>query len=391
MKRSIMRVVMDFRFPCRGGWLLIALWFLSTQALPADIKVTIVPPPLVEVGSVLEDLVSQQEIHALVSEPLGVYEAEGRSQVVGALNKPGLYQGMAAAAPLPVLTAAQPLWDSPRFSLVLSAAAAVQTDTFDRAVLADRAQTLRPEADYRLGFAAQPLTLAASWTPLPGELAWSLGAFGAFSQVAYAPVSLTTFNLGASVHLRWAPRGVSWGPLSWEGITVATGLGRASNRYDTELSYEMPPQVVHLDLTYLDAGNIIISSTPRFHLTLVNEGTFWPLQFSTEASLGRTLRLGFGGGAVLSHGTSSMSIAGSNRIHIASENPDPSGQVYEKFLGNTGWFTVRGHLSGSVGPWWQPFFVVTPAWSVGTFRFGVPVAFRLPGGLSVALAWGITL
>lgn len=376
---------MDFR----PALVVCCLALFSPSAWP-EVRVKITPPGFVEVGTVIEDLVSQQEINALISDPLGVFEAEGRTQIVGALNKPGLYSGMADAATLPLLSAARPLWDSGRLSLVLGMVAAVQTDTFDPAILGDRMKTLRPEIDYRLGAAAHPLTVTASWTPVPGELAWSVASFGAYSKVAYAPVGLTTAAAGASVQLRWAP-GARWGPLSWEGITLTGAGGWASNRYDTELVYALPAQVVRLDLTYIDAGNVIITTTPKFQLTLLNEGTFWPLQLSTELALGRTLRLGLAAGVVHAQGTSSLSIEGTNAIHIESENEDPQAQIYEKFLGDTGWFTVSGRLRGSVGPWWQQFVTLTPSWSVGAFRFGLPLTYRFPGGVSVALAWGSVL
>lgn len=352
---------------------------------------TISAPPFVDVGSVIEDLINQQEINALLSAPLGIYEAEAAAQLNGALDKPGLYAGLADAVSLPLLSLARPSWETDRISLTLGMGVALQSDTYDPSLLIDRARTLRPEADYRLGAAAQPLTASFSWTPFPGEWSASLGAFGALSRVSYDPVGLTTKAAGGSVHLRYAPRGARWGLVAWEGATLSAGGGMAWNRYETEVKLTLPTRIVALVLTYLDAGNVVITTSPRFQLFLDNEGQFWPVQLSTEVTLGQSLRLGLAAGGLWARGTSALTIQGTNPIHIESESQIASQRLYEKFLGDTAEFTVQGNIAGGVGPWWQSFVTFTPSWAVGAFRVGFPLTYRFPGGIAGSLVWGVSL
>lgn len=368
-------------------WFLV-LFLLLPSLIPAQIRVTITPPPFVNVGAVLEDLVSQKEINSLVSGPLEAYEAQAVEQIGGGLAKPGLYAGLADAATLPLLVLARPSWESSRFSLLLGTSLAVESDSFDPKVLADRLQTLRPEVDYRVGAAAHPVMAAFSWTPVSGALAVSLGAFGSASSLVYSPVQLVTRAGGASLHLKHTVTGAAWGPLAWQGYTLSVSGGWASNRYDTALILTLPTRVVPLNLTYIDAGEVVITGEPRFALSLVNQGVFWPVQLSSEISVGRMLRLGVAAGAMVGWGQSSLEIRGKNPIHLQSATQ--SG-LYEKFLSDTAWVDVEGTLGGATGPSVQGFGTLTPSWAVGSFRWGVPITWRYPGGLSVALLWGLAL
>lgn len=359
--------------------------------LVSEITVRITPPELVDVGGVLEDLVSQQEINALVSEPLGRYEAQISDQLEGALGKAALYQGLSDAVILPLLAFARPAWESPRGSLALGVSAGVQSDTFDYGVLMERFQTLSPEADYRFGANLQPLNLAASWTLVPGEFRWSVGAFASWATLSYSPVSLSTGALGASTH--WGYRSMSvWGPVSWEGATLSLGAGWATNRYVSEVEVPLPEQQVALDLSFFsDAGTVAITGTPRVAISLENSGFFVPLQLSSEVSVAKTFRLGGALGVVLSYATSSLVIKARSTFHIATVPVEGQQPVYERFFGDTAEIDVEGTEGGLVGPWVQPFATVTPTWSLGAFRFGLPVTYRWEGGLAGALVWGLSL
>jgi len=384
---SILHGAMSFRL-CVLACVLVG----PIGPLVSEISVHITPPELIGVGGVLEDLISQQEINALISEPLGRFETQVEDQLEGTLGKGALYQGLSDAVLLPLLSFARPGWESSRGSLALGIGAGVQSDTFDYGTLVKRFHTLRPEDDYRFGATLQPLNLSVSWTLSPGVFSWSVGAFASWATLSYTPVSLTTGALGASTHWGYHLPDAVWGPFSWEGATLSVGAGWATNRYASEVEVPLPEQRVTLDLTYLsDAGTVAINGTPRVAISLNNSGLFLPVQVSSEVSVARTFRLGGALGLVFAYASSSLDLKARSVFTIVTVPVANQQPVYERFFGDTAQIEVEGTEGGSVGPWVQPFATVTPTWSLGAFRFGLPLTYRWEGGLAGALVWGLSL
>jgi len=358
---------------------LLVPWWLE-----AEIAVKITPPPFVGVGTAL-DLADQNLIHGYLAGPLGELEAQVKDRIQRAFAKPLLYDGLSDAVSIPLMVLGRPFWDFGRLNLGMGITTAVQTDTFDLGRLSTRFRTLDLDQDYRLGASAQPLSLGISFTPWPGEWALSAGAFGAWSQVAYAPVALTAWAAGSSVQLRWGPSDVRWGIVRWEGLTVSTGAGWAQNRYETQVTLALPTQTVEMDMM-VTSDVVTISANPKFLITLDNRGLAIPLQAATEFSLGRTLRLGLSGGVSWIWGWSTAGLSGTNPVYLTSQNG-----LLSKFFGDQASVTIHGTMGGSAVPKCLPFATLTPSWAVGAFRFGVPITWRSPGGLSLTLAWGVSL
>lgn len=367
------------------NWLALALFtLLQPWWLEAEIGVKITPPPFVDVGTVL-DLTDQNLIRGYLAGPLGELEAQVKDKIQRALAKPLLYEGLSDSTSIPLMVLNRPLWDFGRFGLGMGITTALQTDTLDLGRLTTRFQTLDVDQDYRLGASAQPLSLAIAFTPWPGEWAFSMGVLGAWSQVAYSPVALTTWAVGSSVQLRWGPSDVRWGLVRWESLMFSAGAGWAQNRYETQVSLALPTQRVEMDLS-VTSDVVTISAHPKFLITLDNRGLAIPLQAATEVSLGRTLRLGLSAGGSWVWGASTVGLAGTNPINLASQNG-----LLSKFFGDQASVAIQGSVGGSLEPRWLPFATVTPSWAVGAFRFGVPLTWRYPGGLSLTLAWGVSV
>jgi len=364
--------------------LVVSLAALSCPPfLGAQIRVTLTPPKLAAIGAELtRDLLTRQQVEAFLSGPLDSLQVQAAQRLEGALDKPLVFSGWADAVTLPLLAFGRPVWDASVFTLALGLAAGVQTDSFDPELIARRMKTLDPHQDYRLGASADPLVASLTMTPFPGEWSWSLGLLGGWSRVSYAPVALTTGAFGTLGSLRWNPGGERRG---WKGLTLSAGLGWTQNLYETTLTVALPTQVIAMDLTYV-SDTVTIAANPVVNLSLSNRGWFFPVQLSTEWTLFQTLGLGLSAGGVLSQGWSSLGLQGNSVVHLSSKSG-----ILTKFIEDTAAVSVEGSVTGTVGPWWQGFLGVTPVWSVGAFRFGVPLTFRYPGGLAAALAWGMAL
>jgi hypothetical protein len=121
-------------------------------------------------------------------------------------------------------------------------------------------------------------------------------------------------------------------------------------------------------------------------LSLDNQGSFWPVQLAIELSAARTLRFTLAAGIVWAQGRSEVGVHGRNPVRFQADD-----DILTQFIADHTEVSVDASVGGQVGPWWQGFVSATPAWAVGAFRFGLPVTWRVPGGVGIGVEWGIAL